>query len=107
MQIRLERSDLEFLARLARLPEWTVLAEIISREQAAHDEKLRVLAPTEVARHQGISSWLVNFKATVEGAALQLARTTRDSRSSLPAVGQGIRPPSEKRRPSSTQFGTR
>ena len=107
MLIRLERSDLEFLARLSRLPEWRVLAEILSKDQAAHDEKLRVLPPTEVARHQGIAKWLVDFMASVDGAALQLARTTRDSRSSLPVAGMGIRPPSEKRRPSSTQFGTR
>jgi hypothetical protein len=84
----LSRTDLEFLAHVSRSPDWQGLARILRTDLAAADEKLRVLPPTEVARMQGVSGWLVDFLDTVESAGEQLANT-RDTRSSLRAAGSG------------------
>lgn len=86
MLIRLERNDLRFLAHFARSPDWQALASILRAELAKSDEQLRVLSPTEVARAQGVSKWLVDFLDSVENAGDRLANT-REPRSSLPASG--------------------
>jgi hypothetical protein len=82
----LARNDLAFLAHIAANPDWQGLARILRAELAVADEKLRVLPPTEVARMQGVSGWLVDFLATVEHAREQLAKT-RDARPSAPLPG--------------------
>ena len=86
MQIHLDRNDLRFFAHLARSPDWQGLASILRKELAKVDEQLRVLPPTEVARAQGVSKWLVDFLDSVEGAGDKL-NNTREPRSSLPASG--------------------
>jgi len=82
----LQRPDLAFLAHVSASPDWQGIARILRTELAVADEKLRTLPPTEVARMQGVSSWLVDFLDTVERARERLA-ITREPRSSLPASG--------------------
>jgi hypothetical protein len=82
---RLSRLDLQFLAHLAVHPDWQILRDIFKRELAEYDAKCRTAPPTEVARYQGVASWLVDFDKTVSEARDKLLRT--EPRASPPVRG--------------------
>ena len=72
MLIHLTPEDLRFLSRFDTSPEFAPLRDIFSRELASHDEKCRAMDAPAVYRHQGVSTWLVDFVQTAKAAGDKL-----------------------------------
>lgn len=80
--------DLEFLRRLARMPEGRVLVELLQRKLADADQRLRTAIGDDVLRSQGRAQLLAELIDDVTEAEQRLARVAPTGPRRVAWVGQ-------------------
>lgn len=83
---RLSFADLEFLRRLARMPEGQTLVEILRRKLADADARLRTAIGEDLVRSQGRAQLLAELIDDVTKADVKLERVSKPERG--PVAGQ-------------------